>query len=60
MTLRCSRHRPCAPSHAHPLPSCASSPPQQLYDLSFDYRYMMRGLVIDKRRGNMIKVDRHK
>ncbi|KAI7837934.1 hypothetical protein COHA_008240 [Chlorella ohadii] len=34
--------------------------PAALYDLSFDYRYMMRGLVIDKRRGNMLKVDRHK
>lgn len=28
----------------------------RLYDLRFDYRYMMRGLVIDKRRGNMLKV----
>ena len=36
------------------------SPLQALHDLSFDYRYMMRGLVIDKRRGNMLKVDRHK
>lgn len=33
---------------------------QELYNLAFDYRYMMRGLVIDKRRGNMLKVDRHK
>jgi HAD superfamily 5'-nucleotidase-like hydrolase len=34
--------------------------PEALYCLAFDYRYMMRGLVIDKRRGNMLKVDRHK
>ncbi|WIA37291.1 hypothetical protein OEZ86_014231 [Tetradesmus obliquus] len=26
----------------------------------FDWRYMMRGLIIDKTRGNVIKVDRHK
>ncbi|GAB4817277.1 hypothetical protein N2152v2_004323 [Parachlorella kessleri] len=34
--------------------------PKMLYDLEFDWRYMTRGLVIDKKRGNMIKVDRHK
>lgn len=34
--------------------------PKALYDLTFDYRYMTRGLVIDKERGNVLKVDRHK
>lgn len=34
--------------------------PKSLYDLTFDWRYMTRGLVIDKRRGNILKVDRHK
>ena len=26
----------------------------------FDWRYMVRGLTIDKQRGNMLKIDRHK
>lgn len=30
--------------------------PEQLYDLTFDHTYMCRGLIIDKRRGNMLKV----
>ncbi|KAF8065819.1 nt5c2 [Scenedesmus sp. PABB004] len=34
--------------------------PPSLYDLTFDWRHMMRGLIIDKKRGNVIKVDRHK
>lgn len=34
--------------------------PKKLYDLQFDWRYMTRGLVIDKKRGNMLKIDRHK
>ncbi|KAL4448376.1 hypothetical protein ABPG75_005595 [Micractinium tetrahymenae] len=34
--------------------------PAELYDLTFDHTYMCRGLIIDKRRGNMLKVDRHK
>lgn len=34
--------------------------PKSLYDLTFDWRYMSRGLVIDKKRGNILKVDRHK
>lgn len=33
--------------------------PKILYDLKFDHTYMTRGLVIDKARGNMLKVDRH-
>lgn len=28
--------------------------------LGFDWQYMIRGLTIDKQRGNIIKVDRHK
>ncbi len=35
-------------------------PLQRVRDLSFDWRYMMRGLVIDKMRGNILKIDRHK
>lgn len=34
--------------------------PNSLYDLTFDWRYMSRGLVIDKKRGNILKIDRHK
>lgn len=34
--------------------------PESLYDLTFDHGYMCRGLVIDKKRGNMLKIDRHK
>lgn len=34
--------------------------PQELLEFEFDYRYMMRGLIIDKRRGNVLKMDRHK
>lgn len=34
--------------------------PESLYELTFDWRYMTRGLVIDKERGNVLKVDRHK
>lgn len=33
---------------------------QVLLELEFDWQYMMRGLVIDKKRGNILKVDRHK
>ena len=33
---------------------------QELMDFEFDYRYMMRGLIIDKKRGNILKMDRHK
>lgn len=34
--------------------------PQELRQFEFDWQYMMRGLTIDKVRGNVIKVDRHK
>ncbi|KAI8472984.1 MAG: purine 5'-nucleotidase [Monoraphidium minutum] len=34
--------------------------PPSLYSLAFDYSFMMRGLIVDKKRGNVIKVDRHK
>jgi hypothetical protein len=34
--------------------------PPVLRDFEFDWRYMARGLVIDKARGNILKVDRHK
>jgi hypothetical protein len=33
---------------------------QCLLELEFDHSYMCRGLIIDKRRGNMLKADRHK
>eukprot|EP00884_Botryococcus_braunii_P012808 jgi/Botrbrau1/21528/Bobra.174_2s0031.1 len=34
--------------------------PKELYDFKFDWRYMVRGLTIDKKRGNILKIDRHK
>ncbi|GMH44237.1 hypothetical protein BSKO_12171 [Bryopsis sp. KO-2023] len=34
--------------------------PDVVKEFKFDWRYMMRGLIIDKKRGNIIKVDRHK
>lgn len=34
--------------------------PKVLSDWKFDWRYMTRGLIIDKRRGNVLKVDKHK
>jgi hypothetical protein len=30
--------------------------PAALYDFAFDYNFMMRGLIVDKHRGNIIKV----
>lgn len=33
---------------------------QELTDYRFDWRYMVRGLTIDKKRGNVLKIDRHK
>ncbi|ERN17467.1 5'-nucleotidase domain-containing protein 4 isoform X2 [Amborella trichopoda] len=34
--------------------------PPELLKWSFDWKYMVRGLVLDKRRGNILKMDRHK
>ncbi|KAI3688893.1 hypothetical protein L2E82_46815 [Cichorium intybus] len=34
--------------------------PDELLDWSFDWTYMVRGLVLDKKRGNILKMDRHK
>ncbi|KAG9446437.1 hypothetical protein H6P81_012565 [Aristolochia fimbriata] len=34
--------------------------PPELLKWSFDWKYMVRGLVIDKKRGNFLKMDRHK
>ena len=34
--------------------------PLEVLSLDFDCRFMVRGLTIDKRRGNVIKMDRHK
>lgn len=34
--------------------------PEELLELSFDWTYMVRGLVLDKKRGNILKMDRHK
>ncbi|KAH9692975.1 cytosolic IMP-GMP specific 5-nucleotidase [Citrus sinensis] len=31
-----------------------------LLEWSFDWKYMVRGLVLDKKRGNILKMDRHK
>ncbi|MCO5583175.1 hypothetical protein L7F22_037084 [Adiantum nelumboides] len=34
--------------------------PRELLDWKFDWCYMVRGLVVDKKRGNILKMDRHK
>ncbi|KAM1526751.1 hypothetical protein PS1_016441 [Malus domestica] len=34
--------------------------PRELLNWSFDWTYMVRGLVLDKKRGNILKMDRHK
>lgn len=34
--------------------------PEEIRNFDFDCYYMMRGLVIDKKRGNVLKIDRHK
>ncbi|XP_024977103.1 5'-nucleotidase domain-containing protein 4-like isoform X2 [Cynara cardunculus var. scolymus] len=34
--------------------------PNELLNWSFDWTYMVRGLVLDKKRGNILKMDRHK
>jgi len=41
------------------LVACFGYPPR-LKELGFEWRYMTRGLIMDKRRGNILKVDRHK
>lgn len=34
--------------------------PPELLEWTFDWKYMVRGLVLDKKRGNILKMDRHK
>ncbi|KAJ3670067.1 hypothetical protein LUZ60_010391 [Juncus effusus] len=34
--------------------------PDELLKWKFDWKYMVRGLVLDKKRGNILKMDRHK
>ncbi|RVX15309.1 Cytosolic purine 5'-nucleotidase [Vitis vinifera] len=34
--------------------------PRELLEWTFDWKYMVRGLVLDKKRGNILKMDRHK
>ena len=34
--------------------------PLEILGLEFDWRFMVRGLTIDKSRGNVLKMDRHK
>ena len=34
--------------------------PADVLELEFDWQYMMKGLTIDKARGNVMKIDRHK
>ncbi|KAI3969860.1 hypothetical protein MKX01_038328 [Papaver californicum] len=34
--------------------------PTKLLEWSFDWEYMIRGLVLNKKRGNILKMDRHK
>ncbi|VAI37259.1 unnamed protein product [Triticum turgidum subsp. durum] len=33
--------------------------PEELLTWQFDWKYMVRGLVLDKKRGNILKMDRH-
>ncbi|KAL0665121.1 hypothetical protein Bca4012_101959 [Brassica carinata] len=34
--------------------------PRELLEWTFDWNYMVRGLVLDKKKGNILKMDRHK
>ncbi|CAH8364013.1 unnamed protein product [Eruca vesicaria subsp. sativa] len=34
--------------------------PSELLEWTFDWNYMVRGLVLDKKKGNILKMDRHK
>ena len=34
--------------------------PSEVLELEYDHAYMVRGLVVDKTRGNVLKMDRHK
>jgi HAD superfamily 5'-nucleotidase-like hydrolase len=34
--------------------------PRSVLELEYDHTYMVRGLVVDKKRGNVLKMDRHK
>ena len=34
--------------------------PREVLELEYDHTYMVRGLVVDKKRGNVLKMDRHK
>ncbi|KAL7244995.1 hypothetical protein ACSBR2_000356 [Camellia fascicularis] len=34
--------------------------PPELLEWTFDWKYMVRGLVLDKKRGNILKMDQHK
>lgn len=34
--------------------------PRELLNWTFNWKYMVRGLVLDKKRGNILKMDRHK
>ena len=34
--------------------------PEEILGLEYDHTYMVRGLVVDKKRGNVLKMDRHK
>ncbi len=59
---------PCsAMPSADPFPFLRSFPPpkkkhkqKEVLDFQYDSTYFRRGLVIDKERGNVIKMDRHK
>ena len=34
--------------------------PREILEYRYDHEYMVRGLVVDKKRGNILKMDRHK
>ena len=48
--------RPVAPRETVDKLVKAFGYPKSLYELTFDYSFMVRGLIVDKKRGNVIKV----
>lgn len=38
----------------------AAGYPKEILDFKFDDKHMIRGLIIDKKRGNILKMDRHR
>ena len=59
-THRCALPTSALLRHSHQVQLEVLSTVQVLREWHFDWQFMVRGLIIDKRRGNMLKVDRHK